>query len=268
VDHVSIAVRAIGPTLERWQRLFPVRPRTAPRPGYNGDFRWTDFFLGDRKLELIESGRPGSFVERFLGGYGQRWHHLSLDVEDGTLDRYTAALERDGLRIVDRGDYGGGDQTAFISPRTAPGILVQFWQVPGFRGDPPADYPTEAVAERDGIRFRSGHLALAVRSIDDTLAWFRRTFPITVSEHTPATSDGSGNTRTVSLAGYHLDLVETPGIVQGFRHLAIDVDPLAPFLARLDAEGLPVSRGAGNAMVELDGATLLLRECAGLGRRA
>src|SRR5437016_539762 len=90
VDHVSIAVRAIAPTLARWQRLFPIRPRTPPRPGYDGDFRWTDFFLGDRKLELIESARPGSFVERFLAGYGQRWHHLSLDVEEGTLDRYPA----------------------------------------------------------------------------------------------------------------------------------------------------------------------------------
>src|SRR5207245_2338088 len=51
VDHVSIAVRAIAPTLARWQRLFPIRPRTPPRPGYDGDFRWTDFFLGDRTAE-------------------------------------------------------------------------------------------------------------------------------------------------------------------------------------------------------------------------
>src|SRR5207253_2784030 len=118
----------------------------------------------------------GSFVERFLAAYGQRWHHLSLDLEEGALDRYAAALERDGLRIVDRGDYGGGDQTAFISPRTAPGILVQFWQVPGFRGEAPA------------------------------------------------------------------------------------VDPLGAFLDRLEAEGIRPARGAGNALVELDGATLLLRE--------
>ena len=268
VDHVSIAVRAIAPTLARWQRLFPIRPRTPPRPGYDGDFRWTDFFLGDRKLELIESARPGSFVERFLAGYGQRWHHLSLDVEEGALDRYTAALERDGLRIVDRGDYGDGDQTAFISPRTSPGILVQFWQVPRFRGDPPADYPTDPVAERDGMRLRASHLALTVRSIDDTLAWFRRTFPIEVSEAKRRSADGAGETLALRLAGYPLELVEASGGGQGFRHLAIDVEPLAPFLAQLEAEGLRVERSAGHALVELDGATLLLRECTGLGRRA
>jgi len=264
VDHVSIAVQAIAPTLGRWQRLFPIRPRTPVRPGYDGEFRWTDFFLGDRKLELIESARAGSFVERFLAAYGQRWHHLSLDVEEGALDRYTAALEQDGLRIVDRGDYGNGDQTAFISPRTAPGILVQFWQVPGFRGDPPPDYPTDAVSERDGVRFRAAHLALAVRSIDDTLAWFRRTFPVAVSE----AKGGTGETRTLWLAGYPLELVEAAQETQGFHHLAIDVDPLPPFLARLEAEGVHVVRGEGNAVVELDGATLLLRDRPGLGRRA
>ena len=260
VDHVSIAVRAIGPTLARWQRLFPIQLRTPPRPGYDGEFRWTDFFLGDRKLELIESARRGSFVERFLAAYGQRWHHLSLDVEEGALDRYTAALEQDGLRIVDRGDYGGGDQTAFISPRTAPGILVQFWQVPGFRGEAPADYPTDPVAERDGIRFRVGHLTLAVRSIDDVLAWLRRTFPVEVPAPKRPAPDGSGDSLTLLLAGYAFELVETTRVAEGFRHLTIDVDPLDAFLGRLEADGIRAARGAGKALVELDGATLIFQQ--------
>src|SRR5437773_5436423 len=170
VDHVSIAVRAIAPALACFRRVLPIRMRVAPRPGYDDQFVWTDFFVGDWQLELIESARPGSFVERFLARRGEGPHHLSIDVEEDRLGAYTAALERDGLRIVDRGDYGDGDQTAFISPRTSPGILVQFWQVPRFRGDPPADYPTDPVAERDGMRLRASHLALTVRSIDDTLA--------------------------------------------------------------------------------------------------
>jgi len=252
VDHLSIAVRAIEPTLARWQRLFPIRPRVAPHPGYDGEFRWTDFFLGDRKLELIESTRRGGFVERFLAAYGERWHHLSLDVEEGTLDRYTAALERGGLRIVDRGDYGNGDQTAFISPRTAPGLLVQFWQVPGWHGEPLADHPTEPIAERDGIRFRVTRPTIAVRAIDEALAWFRRTFPVDASR------DGAGRA-TVGLAGYEFELVESAA-TQGFRHLTIEVEPLEPFVAQLEAEGLHPVRADGTAAVALDGATLLLRD--------
>src|ERR1043166_8717929 len=137
VDHVSIAVRAIAPALAFFRRVLPIRMRVEPRPGYDDQFVWTDFFVGDWKLELIESARPGSFVERFLARRGEGFHHLSLEIEEGTLDAHLAFLERAGLRIVDRGDYGGGNQTAFISPRSTPGILVQFWQIPGFKGGTP-----------------------------------------------------------------------------------------------------------------------------------
>src|SRR5437867_12461990 len=94
VDHVSIAVRAMGPTLARWQRLFPVRLRRAPRPGYDGEFRWTDFFLGARKLELLESARPGSFVERFLAPSAQRCPPLPLAPAEAPPDRSPAPLPR------------------------------------------------------------------------------------------------------------------------------------------------------------------------------
>lgn len=249
VDHVSIAVRAIAPALEFLGRILPIRMRIAPRPGYDGDFTWTDFFVGDFKLEFIESARPGSFVERFIARRGEGLHHLSIDVEENALDRYAAALERAGLRIVDRGDYGNGAKTAFISPRTAPGILVQFWQVPGFHGGLPEGYPADPVVERDGVRFRVDHVALAVRSIDATLGWFERVFPIEVSRPKQPGWDGTHNVLGFRLAGYKMELIEPAnggGFVarflarrgEGFHHLAIDVDRLDPLVARLETDGL------------------------------
>ena len=110
--------------VSRFRRLLPVSMGVEARAGYDDEFVWTDFFVGDWKLELIASARAGSFVERFLARRGEGMHHLSIDLEEGGLDAYTAALEAAGLRIVDRGDYGGGDATAFISPRSTPGILV------------------------------------------------------------------------------------------------------------------------------------------------
>ena len=240
VDHVSIAVREIAPALARLRRILPLRMRVEPRGGYDEQFRWADFFLGTFKLELIESARPGSFVERFIERYGQGFHHLSIDVEEGALAAYTAALESEGLRIVDRGDYGDGDETAFISPRTSPGILVQFWQVTGFHGEWPDDYPTEPVAERDGVRFRIAHLGLAVRSADETLDWFRRFFPVEL-DGARTTTDGL----RFRLADYPIALVaphdpSAGDAREGFHHLAIDVHPLDRLLERLAADGLRI----------------------------
>jgi methylmalonyl-CoA/ethylmalonyl-CoA epimerase len=249
VDHVSVAVRDIEPALAFLRRVLPIAMRVEPRPGYDDQFVWTDFWIGDWKLELIQSARPGSFVERFLARRGEGMHHLSLEVEEDALDAHLARLERDGLRIVDRGDYGGGDQTAFISPRTSPGILVQFWQVPGFRGGRPAEVPADPVAERDGVRFRVDHLALAVRSIDDTLGWFERFFPVRVTRPRRRGWDGTHDLLGFWLADYKMELLESaaPGSFverflarrgEGIHHVAIDVDRLDRLAERLEAGGL------------------------------
>src|SRR5436309_15484965 len=99
VDHVSIAVRAIASALAFFRRVLPTRMRVEPRPGYDDQFVWTDFLVGDWKLELIESARPASFVERFLARRGDGMHHLSIDVEEGRVRAYLAAPERSGLRM-------------------------------------------------------------------------------------------------------------------------------------------------------------------------
>jgi methylmalonyl-CoA/ethylmalonyl-CoA epimerase len=251
VDHLSIAVRSIESALGFLRRYFPIQMRAEKRPGYDGAFTWTDFFIGDWKLELIESARPGSFVDRFIGRRGEGFHHLSIDVAEGTLADYTAALERDGLRIADRGDFGNGDVTAFISPRTAPGILVQFWQVPGFHGTPPADLPTDPVAELDGVRYRVDHVGIAVRSIDQAYAWFERTFPVELRRAKHRGWDPTHKLMSFWLAGFKMELldpVDSHGAIarylddrgEGFHHLTIHVDPLDRLVARLEADGVRV----------------------------
>ena len=132
VDHVSIAVEAIAPALAFFRRVLPIRMRVEPRPGYDDQFVWTDFFVGDWKLELIESARPASFVERFLARRGEGFHHLAIDVD--RLDVLVRRLEVDGIELVGKADIPGGRRTAFIHPRHAHGTLIQFWEEPEFGG--------------------------------------------------------------------------------------------------------------------------------------
>jgi methylmalonyl-CoA/ethylmalonyl-CoA epimerase len=131
-DHVSIAVRNIEAALDFFRRYFPITAVREPQPGYDGTFRFTDFLLNNCKLELIapdETRQPG-FVTRFLDRRGEGLHHLSIDVD--RLDPLLAQLEADGIRIVDRFAFAEEWKTAFISPRSAHGVLIQFWQKPDF----------------------------------------------------------------------------------------------------------------------------------------
>ena len=251
VDHVSIAVRDIDRAQAFFSSFLPVEMRAEKRPGYTGDFNWCDFHIGHFKLELIEATRPDSFVRRFIDKRGEGMHHLSLEVTD--LEPLLARLQADGVRIVDRFDAGDGEFTAFISPRSAYGVLIQFWQVP--RIIEPKRPQTASLRLRSGenITLRIDHVSMAVRSIDATLGFFRRYFPVHAARGTHIGYGGDFALTNFRLGGYKIELIsqaprrpdsfvsrflERHG--EGFHHISIDVDRLDPLLAQLESDGVRI----------------------------
>jgi methylmalonyl-CoA/ethylmalonyl-CoA epimerase len=249
VDHASIAVHSIDRALEFFSTHLPVRLRRAPRPGYTDEFRWCDFYVGDVKLELIESARRGSFVERFLERRGEGLHHLSIEVTE--LDPLLARMEADGVRIVDRFDAGDGEKTAFVSPRSAHGMLIQFWQVKHLEEPSPEEAPRIVPMPGSGARMRFDHLSAAVRDIPEALGFFRRYFPIDGEAPQHLGYAGDFELKQFSVNGYRLELIadasgrsfvksflERRG--EGFHHLSIDVDQLDPLVERMKSLGVRI----------------------------
>ncbi|GIW40264.1 MAG: hypothetical protein KatS3mg076_0841 [Candidatus Binatia bacterium] len=250
VDHVSIAVPDLEEALGFFRRHFPVVMRTEKRPGYTPDFFWCDFYVGNFVFELIEPRGSGSFVERFLARRGPGLHHWSLEVE--RLDPYLESLEREGLRIVDRFEAGPEIRTAFLSPRSAFGVLVQFWQVPK-----PALPERPEIAEfrlRSGetVRMRVDHVSLAVRDIERALGFFSRYFPFRLRREPHLSWDRTFSIASFYVNGYKVELVSPlPGRRsfldrflerrgEGFHHVSIDIDRLDPYVAELEAAGVRV----------------------------
>jgi methylmalonyl-CoA epimerase len=125
VNHLALAVRDTDAAFAFFRRHFPVASVRERALGHTGDYYWCDFYIGSFKLEIIQSAAPGSFVDRFIAKRGEGLHHLSMEAPD--FDRTIADLEAGGVRIVERIREGGA-QTAFISPRSAFGVLIQFWE--------------------------------------------------------------------------------------------------------------------------------------------
>jgi catechol 2,3-dioxygenase-like lactoylglutathione lyase family enzyme len=111
-----------------FRRWFPITAEAPRHLGYAGDFELKQFDLAGFRMELIADASGKSFVVPFLAKRGEGFHHLSIDVDD--LDAVLARMKADRVRIVDEADVGGGYRTAFVSPRSAHGVLIQFWQVP------------------------------------------------------------------------------------------------------------------------------------------
>ena len=201
------------------------------------------------KLELIESARPGSFVERFLERRGEGIHHLSIEIDQ--LDPLTERMERDGLRIVDRFSANEHEKTAFVSPRSAHGMLVQFWQVRDV-APPPAEL-TPRVARMPGldVRMRFDHLSVAVRDIDTAMRFFRSYFPLDGEQPTHRGYAGDFDLKQFDIGPFRMELVAdangksfvVPFLArrgEGFHHVSIDVDDLEPVLERMKADGVRI----------------------------
>ncbi len=251
VDHVSIAVRDIDDSLAFFRRHFPVVMGVLKRPGYGPDFNWCDFYLGRFKLELIESAEPGSFVDRFLTTRGPGFHHWSLYAD--RLEPLITRMEADGLRVVDKFDAGGGEVTAFVSPRSAYGVLIQFWQVGELMA--PIERPDVVTFPlRDGrpVRMRVDHVSIAVRDIGATLRFFETYFPFRLRRPAPPGWDGTFLVASVYVHDYQIELIQgVPGRTsfverfierrgEGLHHMAIDVDDLDAYAGELEAGGVRI----------------------------
>jgi len=250
VDHVSIAVPSIDAGLAFFRRHFPIEMGEPKRAGYTAEFNWADFYLGPFKLELIESTQANGFVERFLAKHGPGLHHWSFEATH--LAPHLDRLQGDGLRIVDRFDTSDGFSTAFISPRSAFGVLVQFWQVPAL--DETARPKSAQFRLRSGetVKMRVDHVSIAVRNIDTTLAFFERYFPFRLRRPPHAGWDGTFDVASFYVHDYKVELIQPrPGRSgfahrfierhgEGFHHISIDIDRLEPYVAQLEADGVRV----------------------------
>ncbi len=249
VNHLAIAVRDMDAALPFFRRHFPIVPMHERLPGHTGDYTWCDFFIGDFKLELIASATDGSFVDRFIAKRGEGLHHLSIEAPD--FERTIDALERGGVRVVDRYEAGPDEKTAFISPRSAFGTLVQFWKTM----DEEPRHPAIAVHRYGdtGVRLRVNHVSIAVRDIDATFAFFQRLFPITPGVAPRGGYEPSFRFANFFLNSYKIELIgPNPHYPQsfvntflekrgeGFHHVSIDVDRLAPVIDALERDGVRV----------------------------
>ncbi len=246
VDHVSIAVHSIDRALDFFLERFPAVAGAAKQDGYGdpAEFRWADFTIGHFKVEVIESARPGSFVERFLERRGEGLHHLSLEI--GTLGPTLDRLERSGVRVVDRFEAREGHETAFLHPGSAFGTLIQFWQHPELANPIPPSWG--GIVAKEGVRWQVDHLSLALRSLAPAVRFFESHLGATVEVEPHLGYDQSFRLLQMRLRDYRLELMESAaegGFLsrflarrgEGMHHISIDVEDLDVVVAPFERAG-------------------------------
>ena len=133
-DHIGIAVHSIEKARPFFEDVLGAKHRhTADHA--SGDFRIALFDLHVFCIELLEPINPDGFLAKFLAKRGEGFHHLTLQTPD--LAEKVAKLEAKGIRVVDKNLDDPASIDAFISPKSAHGLLIQLGQTPGPLNNPP-----------------------------------------------------------------------------------------------------------------------------------
>ena len=134
LDHIGIAVHSIDEARKFYEGTLGAKFR---RMGTDrsGEFKVGIFDLENVCLELLEPINPDGFLARYLAKRGEGIHHLTLQTPD--LADKVEKMESEGVRVVDKHLDDPEYLDAFISPKSAHGVLFQLGQTPGPLNNPP-----------------------------------------------------------------------------------------------------------------------------------
>ena len=132
-DHVGIAVHSIERARVFFESVLGASFRFE-RIDRGGTFRFSVFDLSGFTIELLEPIAQNSFLTKFLEKRGEGVHHITLQTP--RLKEKIELLEGKGIRVVDKHLDDPGFRDAFISPKSACGVLFQLSET-----SPPLDNP-------------------------------------------------------------------------------------------------------------------------------
>lgn len=127
IEHLGIAVEDAGQASRLFATLFdtePYKEEAVEREGVTTVF----FKIGESKVELLESTRPGSAIGKFIEKRGAGLHHVAFQVAD--IRAEMARLSEAGFQLLNPEPLPGADGMiiCFLHPKTTGGLLVELCQ--------------------------------------------------------------------------------------------------------------------------------------------
>ena len=130
-DHIELALPRIADAVPFLVGVLGGVPSTGAQGG--PEFRFgTWHYANGGRIEVIEPIGDDGFVHRFLAGRGPGIHHVTFKVP--SLDEACDRARARGYDIVSYDDSDEEWKTAFLHPKQALGIVVQFAETPVLDG--------------------------------------------------------------------------------------------------------------------------------------
>jgi methylmalonyl-CoA/ethylmalonyl-CoA epimerase len=135
VMQIGVVVENIEEAVQAWSQLLGVDPpsinitdtvdlantkyQDQPTPA---QAKLAFFDLGQVSLELIQPlGEPSTWNDQ-LTAHGPSLHHIAFEIKG--MDEHIQGLQKNGLRLVQRGDYHGG-RYAYVDGQDQFGTVIE-----------------------------------------------------------------------------------------------------------------------------------------------
>jgi methylmalonyl-CoA/ethylmalonyl-CoA epimerase len=130
IDHIAVLVDDLEKTLAFWRDGLGMElSHVEDVPAEKSMVAFLP--LGGSEVELVKPTTDDSGLARYLEKRGPGMHHLCQEVDDneGMLARLKAA----GVQLINETPLAGsgGKRYAFVHPKSANGVMVELYELPG-----------------------------------------------------------------------------------------------------------------------------------------
>lgn len=130
IDHVAVLVDDLDKTLSFWRDALGMElSHVEDVPAEKSRVAFLP--LAGSEVELVQPTTDASGLARYLEKRGPGMHHICLQVDD--IQGMLAQLKAAGVQLIHEAPVmgSGGKQYAFIHPKSANGVMVELYELPG-----------------------------------------------------------------------------------------------------------------------------------------
>ena len=127
IEHIGIAVKSIDKSSPFWEHVLGIKS-TGREKVLDEGVETGIYDIGGGKIELLESVKSDSAIQKFLDKKGEGIHHICLKVDD--VYSAISELEEKGISVMYTTPKKGaeGFLVTFIHPKDSGGVLVELAQ--------------------------------------------------------------------------------------------------------------------------------------------
>jgi methylmalonyl-CoA epimerase len=129
IDHIGIVVQDIEAALKVYRDALGLeltKTEFVPEQQVKIAFLPT----GESEIELVQPTTDDSGIARYLARRGEGIHHICLEVDD--IEAALMQVAAQGMELIDKTPRtsSGGQKLAFVHPKSAHGVLIEFYERP------------------------------------------------------------------------------------------------------------------------------------------